>query len=247
MELLLLADAARHNGAARVVAVVPYFGYARQDHDDGRPLAAGLVPRMMELAGIDHVITIDLHSRSTEMAFRIPVRHLSAVPLLATRLRDVLPPQPVLVAPDLGAAKLVDRYAQILELPVAFVRKQRTSGTDVEVLGITGDVLGRSPVIVDDMISTAGTIVAAATACLEAGASGRPVFAVTHGLLVGPAIERLSQLGVQSVFVSDSVSLPATPPHWLERVQLGELLATEMRALPKDRSSTAVARLTDTI
>jgi ribose-phosphate pyrophosphokinase len=238
MELLLLADSAIRGGAARVTAVVPYFGYARQDHNGGRPIAASVVARMMESVGISQVIAVDLHSRAVEMSFGVPVRHLSAVPLLAGCLGDMLPRESVIVAPDLGAAKLADRYATMLRLPVAFVRKERIGAADVKVHGVTGEVRGRTPVIVDDMVSTAGTIVAAAGACIEAGANESVVVAATHVLLVGTANERLQGLPLRSLFGTDSVAMPAITPACIERVSLAELLANEIADLHGGRGAT---------
>ncbi len=237
MELLLLADSAIRGGAARVTAVVPYFGYARQDHNGGRPIAASVVARMIESAGISQLIAVDLHSRAVETSFGVPVRHISAVPLLAGRLGDLLPRESVIVAPDLGAVKLADRYARMLRLPLAFVRKERISVADVEVHGLIGEVAGRTPVIVDDMISTGGTIVAAAGACIEAGANGSMFIAATHVLLVGTANERLQHLSLRSLMGTDSVAMPAITPACMERVSLAELLANEIADLHKGRGA----------
>jgi ribose-phosphate pyrophosphokinase len=225
MELLLLADAARRGGAVRVTVVIPYFGYARQDHDGGRPIAASLIPRMIEVAGVSQVIAIDLHSRSVDASFGVPVQHLTAVPLLVERLADVVPRDSVIVAPDLGATKLADRYASMLRLPVAFVRKERSSGTEVEVHGVTGDVRKRTAVIVDDMISTGGTIVAAAEACREAGANEDVFVAATHLLLAGDASERLERMRLRSLLGTDSIMAPGVAPSCTARVSLARMLA----------------------
>jgi ribose-phosphate pyrophosphokinase len=229
MELLLLADAARRGGAASVAAVVPYFGYARQDHDCGRPIGATLVARMMEAAGIDHLITVDLHSRAVETAIDLPVSHLSAVPLLAERLRRVVPRRSIVVAPDLGAVKLADRYARQLDLPVAFVRKERLTGAVVDVHGVVGPVAGRTPIIVDDMISTGGTIVAAAEACRAAGASESELYvAASHALFVGDAVERIGRLPITALFTTDSVTSSLEMPDYVTKASIAALLASEI-------------------
>jgi ribose-phosphate pyrophosphokinase len=231
VELLLLADAAKRLGAARITAVMPYFGYARQDHDEGRPIAASLMARAIELAGVDQVVVLDVHSRTVETSFEVPVRHLSAMPSLAERLKGIVPREAVVVAPDLGAVKLADRYARALELPVAFVRKERVSGLDVEVHGVTGDVRGRALVVVDDMISTAGTIVAAARACIDSGARAELYVAATHGLFVERSSERLRALPLKALLTSDSLPAPEVAPSLLERLPVAEVLASEIANL----------------
>jgi ribose-phosphate pyrophosphokinase len=234
MELLLLADAARQGRAARVTAVVPYFGYARQDHDCGRANGATLVAGLLEKSGIDGLVTVDLHSHAVETSARIPVSHLSSVAHLAERLRSIVPRESVVVAPDLGAVKLADRYARLLELPVAFVRKQRVSGSAVETGGIVGPVAGRTPIIVDDMISTGGTIVAAAEACIAAGAEATINVAASHGLFVGDAMKRLDSLSLRSLVTTDSVAAPAKMPGYVGHVTIAPLLAAEVARVHGD-------------
>jgi ribose-phosphate pyrophosphokinase len=245
MELLLLADAARRGGAASVAAVVPYFGYARQDHDGGRPIGAPLVAGMMEAAGIDRVITVDLHSPAVETAFDLPVSHLSAVPLLAERLGRVAPRGSIVVAPDLGAVKLADRYARLLDMPVAFVRKERMSGSAVEARGVVGPVAGRTPIIVDDMISTGGTIVAAAEACRGAGAARSAVYvAASHALLVGDAVDRLGQIPITALFTTDTVARSAAMPEYVTSASVAELLASEIARVENAAADTTFAQRT---
>jgi ribose-phosphate pyrophosphokinase len=206
LELMLMADACRRAGAVRVIAVVPYFGYARQDRRarGGEPVGARLMAELME-SRIDRIVTVDLHSPSVEGFFRIPVEHLSGVPLLVEALRRDLPPSPVLVAPDLGAVKMVRRYAELLDLPVAYVHKTRVSGTEVRVREIIGEIRGRSPVLVDDMISTGGTLISAVQAVLDKGCLPRVIVAATHGLLVGDAAERFASLPVSEMILTDSL------------------------------------------
>jgi ribose-phosphate pyrophosphokinase len=243
MELLLLADAARRGGAASVTAVVPYFGYARQDHDCGRPIGATLVARLIEAARIDRVVTLDLHSRAIETAFDIPVSHLSAVPILAERLSRIVPRGSVVVAPDLGAVKLADRYARVLDMPVAFVQKHRVSASAVEARGVVGPVTGRTPIIVDDMISTGGTIVAAAEACRAAGAAKSAIYvAASHALLVGDAIERLERIPMTALITTDSVVSPAALPEYIAQASIGGLLAGEVGRMQNAAAETAFAQ-----
>ena len=210
LELLLLADACRRAGAVRITAVVPYFGYARQDRRaSGRePVGARLMADLFSAAGIHRLVAIDLHSPTLEGFFSMPLEHLTAVPALAAALGNGLRER-VIVAPDLGAARLADRFGRALDLPVAMVHKTRITGEEVVVRGVTGDVAGRAPIIVDDMISTGTTIAAAVAALREAGC--RPQFTVvaSHALLVGGAVARLQQLGLERVIVTDSVAIPA--------------------------------------
>lgn len=238
IELLLLADAARRAGAARLTAIVPYFGYARQDRRaSGRePVSARLVADLIVTAGVHRVVAVDLHSAAIEGFFSIPVEHLSAVPILAEAARAWVGPDGVVVAPDLGATKLAERYADRLGLPVAIVHKTRLSGEQVRVRRITGDVQGRRPVVVDDMISTGGTIEAAAGALLAAGCHPEIAVIATHGLLVGNAVDRLAAGGVRRLTITDSVR-PASAGRLEPRiVSLDAVLADAVNRLHHDRS-----------
>lgn len=239
VELLLIADACRRAGAARVTALVPYFGYARQDRRAGErePVGARVIADLMRAGGLDRVVTIDLHSAALEGFFSMPLEHLTAVPLLAEALRPwAVGVGAVVVAPDLGAARLADRYASLLELPVAVVHKTRVSGREVTTRGVTGNVEGRQPLIVDDMISTGGTIEAASRALAAAGSLPVAAVAATHALLVGGAGERLAALGARRVIVTDSIAFPESPDLPLEVVSVAPLLARAVRQLHEDRS-----------
>jgi ribose-phosphate pyrophosphokinase len=236
MELLAIVDACRRAAATRIVAVVPYFGYARSDRRDGRRTAimGRLVADLMERAGIDHVITIDVHTPALEGFFRVPMDNLTAVPLLADALRPRVLASAVIVAPDAGATRLANRYAMLLGLPVALCQKQRVSGTEVSVKRIIGDVSGRPCVIIDDMISTGGTVVECLRALGEAGASANSIVAATHAVLVPGAVKRLSTAGVQELVVTDSIaSMTETEAPALRTtvVSVAPLIATAIRRL----------------
>lgn len=237
-QLLLLADACRRAGAARLTAIMPYVGYARQDRrSTGRePVGARLVPDLLAAGGIQRVVAVDLHSTALEGVFSLPLEHLSAVPLLVNAVRPAVTSRSVIVAPDLGATKLAERYARFLDLPVAFVHKRRITGEDVTVRGVTGDVCDRSPVIIDDMISTAGTVEAAIRSLLEAGCTPPVLVVATHGLFVGPAVERLRELPIGEIVVTDSVAAAPTGELPIRRVSLAPLLAEAVRRLHTDRS-----------
>jgi ribose-phosphate pyrophosphokinase len=236
LELLLLGDACRRAGAARLTAVVPYFGYARQDRraHDGEPLGARLVADLVAAGGFARAVAVDLHTASIEGCFAIPLEHLSAVDLLADAIRGDAAGEAVIVSPDLGAVKLAERYTVRLGLPVAIVHKTRTSGTEVSVRRLVGEVRGRTPIVIDDMLSTGGTVAAAIDAVLDAGALPNATVVVSHALLVGPAAERLARLPVRRLVATDSVRLgePAGVP--LERVSLAPLLADAVGRLHGD-------------
>jgi ribose-phosphate pyrophosphokinase len=236
--LLLMADACRRAGAARLTAVVPYFGYARQDRRaSGRePVAARLAADLVRAGGFQRIVAVDLHGGAAEGVFGIPLEHLSAVPTLAAAIRPLVEENSVVVAPDLGAAKLADQYARLLELPVAVVHKVRRSGEAVTVRAVTGRVDGRHAVIVDDMISTAGTVEAALAAIRAEGALAGPLVVATHGLFTGTADRRLPALGARRVVTTDSV--PPRPHAGVpaDVVGLAPLLATAIARLHADES-----------
>jgi ribose-phosphate pyrophosphokinase len=238
-ELLLMADAARRAGAARITAVVPYLGYARQDRrtTEHGPVAARVVADLICASGVDRLVSVDVHTPTAEGFFSIPVEALTAVPLLARSVKELTDPAAVLVAPDLGAAKLVERYA--LQLPsqpaVALVHKVRVSGSEVRVTRVTGDVQHRAPVIVDDMITTGGTIEAAVGALLAAGCLPRITVIASHGLFVGPAVERLRRLPIQRIVVTDSVPAHQVIALTLQAVGIAPLLAETIGRLHQDK------------
>lgn len=238
MALLLMADACRRAGAARLTAIVPYFGYARQDRRaSGRePVSARLVADLIKASGVQRVVGVDLHTASLEGFFGVPLEHLTAVPLLADAVRDRLPAEIVVVSPDLGAVKLAERYAQRLNAPVAIVHKLRISAEEVRVHGVVGEVRGRTPVVVDDMISTGGTIEAAVRALLAADCASAVFVVASHALLVGTATERLRSLPVQQVVTTDSVVAPAAVPVPLHTASLAPLLAEAIARLHRDES-----------
>jgi ribose-phosphate pyrophosphokinase len=159
-ELLALADACRRGGASHITAVIPYFGYARQDRRARgiEPVTARLVADLIATSGVQQVLTVDIHTDAIEGFFAIPMERLTAVPVLAHAIGRCLPADGVVVSPDIGGARLAEKYARLWDLPTAIVRKKRIGGETVVASGLTGDIRGRTPIIVDDMISTGGTI-----------------------------------------------------------------------------------------
>jgi ribose-phosphate pyrophosphokinase len=233
-ELLLMADACRRAGARQLTAVVPYFGYARQDRRSrGRePLSARLVADLIRASGIGRMVAVDLHTYAIESAFAIPVEHVSAVPILAESARSLVQKNAVIVSPDLGAVKLAERYARHLDLPVAIIQKRRMSGAEVSVRRVIGDVRDKEILLIDDMISTGGTIEKALQALLEAGCSPASVKVLaSHGLLVGDAGDRLAKLPIETIYVSDSVPTPDHFPIRLKVLSLAALLAETIQRL----------------
>ena len=206
MELLIFIDCARRASAERITAVVPYFGYARQDRkDEGRvPITAKLVANLIATAGTDRLLTMDLHAAQIQGFFDIPVDNLYAEPVLSrywsTRNFDKL----VLVSPDVGNVKRARQYSQRLGGELAIIDKRRITGKDIEVGHLIGDVEGKTVLMMDDMISTAGTVSNAAKLCKDKGA--KKVFVgATHAVLCGPAAERLRAAPIDEVVVTDTI------------------------------------------
>lgn len=232
LELMLMADACKRAGALRVIAIVPYFGYARQDRRAraGEPVGARLIAELLE-SRIDRTVTVDLHTAAIEGFFRTPVESLSAIPLLAEALRDGVSRSSVLVAPDLGAVKIARRYAEVLDLPVAHVHKSRLSGSEVQVREIAGEVKSRRPVIVDDMISTGATLASAMKALMDKGCVPEFTIAATHGLLVGDAARSLASFPLSRILLTDSVPEPDLGTLPVRVVGLKRTLAEAIRKL----------------
>ena len=227
VELLAFADACRRASAARTTAVVPYFGYARADKRRGRrePITASVVADLLQTVGVAHVLTVDVHAPQVEGFFRIPLDNLTAVPALCEALGGRLPGGAVVVAPDAGRVPVAAEYARRLKAPMAVLHKRREGGARTVVTHLAGDVRGRACLIIDDMISTGGTIVGSVEALLGAGASDEIIVAATHGLLVGGAREKLAREGVRELFVTDTVRVEAGDPAGLRVVSVAPLLA----------------------
>ncbi len=209
MELLLLIDAARRASAARVTAVIPYFGYGRQDRKDQPRVAIGakLVANLIVAAGADRVVSIDFHQHQIQGFFDIPVDHLYAAPVLTKYFRDKQLEDLVIVAPDVGSAKMARGFAKRLGGSFAIIDKRRPKANMSEVINVVGDVDGMNCLLVDDMVDTAGTLSNAVVALKERGA--RAVFAAaTHALFSGPAVERLSSAPLEEMVVTNTIFIP---------------------------------------
>jgi len=211
MELLVFIDCLRRASAKRITAVLPYFGYARQDRKDaGRtPLTAKLVANLITKAGADRVLTLDLHAAQIQGFFDLPVDHLTASPVFTRHFREIrdrIGERLVLVSPDIGNVKVANSYASALDGELAIIDKRRESGTRVMAANIVGDVEDRTVLMIDDMISTAGTVCEAARLVKSRGAK-RIYVAATHAVLVGLATERLADAPIDDVVLTDSIPL----------------------------------------
>lgn len=211
MEQLIMVDAAKRASAKRITVVAPFYGYGRQDRKaEGRePITAKLLANAFAVAGAQRIVSVDLHSGQTQGFFEGPVDHLTAMPILVQWITDNLPEDTVIVSPDAGRVKVAERYANLLHTDIAIVHKRRIRGENnaVEAKDVVGQVAGRTCVLIDDMIDTAGTIVAAADQLIEHGA--KAVFcAATHGVFSGPAIERLENSKFERVVITNTLPLP---------------------------------------
>ena len=238
IELLALADACRRAAAARITAIVPYFGYARADKRHGRrePITGRVVADLLEAVGIAHVVTVDLHTPQIEGFFHAPVDTLTAVPTLCRALRDRLPPDVVVVSPDVGRMRMATHYAQCLGAPVIVLHKRRESGAKTEVTHVVGEVSSRACLIVDDMISTGGTVAESIRALLRAGARPEIIVAATHGLLLLGARDKLEHPAVREVFVTDTVCVAEQDWPQLRVVSIAPLIAGAVKRFLADGS-----------
>jgi ribose-phosphate pyrophosphokinase len=244
-ELLLLLDCLRRASAGRVSAVLPYYGYARKDRkDEGRvPISAKVVANSLTMAGVDRVLTLDLHAAQIQGFFDIPVDHLYAKPVLLRRVKELDVVDPVVVSPDVGGIKMARAWAKSLDADLAIVDKRRSSGSEVTQEHLIGDVRGRQVILVDDMISTGGSISGAAR-LVRAHGAGRIVIAVTHAVFCGPAVERLSECPADAILITDSIPQRGRLPRQIDVVSVAPLLA---RAILNIHESKSISSLFDEI
>ncbi len=213
MEMLIMIDAMKRASAARITAVIPYFGYARQDRKAKArdPISAKLVADLITVAGADRVLTMDLHVPQIQGFFNIPVDHLLGAPVLSNYLKERIGDEMddyVAVSPDLGSVTRARTFATRLGCPLAIVDKRRQKANVSEVMNIIGDVRGKKVILIDDMVDTAGTLCNSAQALLEKGGATEVIACATHGVLSGPAIERLQNSAIQELILLDTIPLP---------------------------------------
>lgn len=207
-ELLLMIDAAKRASAYKVIAVIPYFGYARQDRKDKPRVSIGakLVADVLSAAGVDRVIACDLHADQIQAFFNVPVDHLYASSLFVPYIRDMKLPNLVIASPDVGGTKRANTYAKLLETDLVICHKTRSKANVVGNMTVIGDVQDKNVVLIDDMIDTAGTITKAADLMMEKGAASVRAFA-THGVLSGPAYDRIEKSALTELYFTDTVPL----------------------------------------
>ncbi|MDN4593472.1 ribose-phosphate diphosphokinase [Polycladomyces subterraneus] len=244
MELLVMVDALKRASARTINVVIPYYGYARQDRKTRArdPITAKLVANLIETAGADRVITMDLHANQIQGFFDIPVDHLLGVPILADyfikkQLDDV-----VVVSPDHGGVIRARKLAERLEAPIAIIDKRRPEPNVAEVMNIVGDVRGKNAIIIDDIIDTAGTITLAANALLEQGA--KEVYACcTHPVFSGPAIDRIQQANIKEMVVTNTIPLPEEKQ--LDKIKVLSVASLIGEAIIRVHEELSVSKLFD--
>jgi ribose-phosphate pyrophosphokinase len=237
MELLILVDAARRSSSARITAVIPFFGYARQDRKDQPrvPITAKLVANLLAAAGVQRVLTMDLHAQQLQGFFDIPVDHLYALPVMIHHLQDLGLGDLVVVSPDVGGVKMASAYAETLKAGLAIVVKRRLSATEIEAVTVIGDVEGKNVILVDDLTETAGTLVGAAGILRDHGALD--IYAgVSHAVLTDLAVERLKGSEIKELITTDSVPVRTDVNSRVKVLSVAELLGEGIRRIHDDES-----------
>jgi ribose-phosphate pyrophosphokinase len=240
MELMIMVDAFRRSSAARITAVVPYYGYARQDRKDKPrvPISAKLVANVLSAAGTHRVLTMDLHKAQIQGFFDIPVDHLFAAPVIVDYCERQKNPNLTIVSPDAGGAERARAYAKRLGAELAIIDKRRTDDGTAEVMNVIGDVRGRTCIIQDDIIDTAGTIVKAASALKQNGAE-KVLACAVHGVLSGPAIERLETAPIDEVIITNTIPLNTERAKCCKKIKqlsVARLLGQAIRSIHEETS-----------
>jgi ribose-phosphate pyrophosphokinase len=237
MELLILVDAARRSSSARITAVIPFFGYARQDRKDQPrvPITAKLVANLLAAAGVQRMLTMDLHAQQLQGFFDIPVDHLYALPVMIDYLHNLGLGDLVVVSPDVGGVKMASAYAEALKAGLAIVVKRRLSATEIEAVTVIGEVDGKNVILVDDLTETAGTLVGAARILRDQGA--RDIYAgVSHAVLTDLAVERLKSSEIKELITTDSVPVRTDVDSRVKVLSVAELLGEGIRRIHDDES-----------
>jgi len=244
MELLIMVDAARRASADRITAVIPFFGYARQDRKDQPrvPITAKLVANLLFASGVDRVLTMDLHAQQVQGFFDIPVDHLYSLPVLIKYLRQRLTRKTVVVSPDVGGLKMASAYAHALGANLAIVAKERRSATETEALYLIGEVEDRDVLLVDDLTETAGTLTSAAELMTKRGAL--EIYAgVSHAVLVDVAIPRLQKSKIEELVTTNSTPVRAVDGFKTTVLCVSELLGEGMKRIHNDESVSSLFKI----
>lgn len=245
MELLIMIDALKRASAQRITAVLPYFGYARQDRKDQPrvPITAKLVANVLTVAGADRILTIDLHAGQIQGFFDIPLDHLYAFTIFADYIKELeLDKNMVIVSPDVGGIKTARAYAKKMNCDLAIVDKRRISDKQAEAMHIMGDVEGKNVVLIDDMVATAGSLVEAVAALKKAGAL--EVYAsITHPVLCGPAVERLRNSEIKELVVTDTIPIPKE--HMFPRIKVLSVASLLGEAIMRIHNEKSISVLFD--
>ena len=237
MELLIMMDALRRSSARRITAVIPYFGYARQDREDQPrvPITAKLVANLLTVAGANRILTMDLHAGQIQGFFDLPVDHLFAVGVFVDYINKLKLPDLVVVSPDVGGIKMARAYAKRFSSPLAIIDKRRESPEKTEAMHILGEVKDKNAVIVDDLIATGSSLVEAAVALKKAGAKSIRA-AISHGVLSGPALERIDKCkDLKELVITDSIPLNKNYPK-VKVLSIAELLGEAIRRIHNEES-----------
>ena len=246
MELLIMVDAARRASADRITAVIPFFGYARQDRKDQPrvPITAKLIANLLHAAGVNRVLTMDLHAQQVQGFFDIPVDHLYSLPVLIKYLRHKLTGNMVVVSPDIGGLKMASAYAEALGAGLAIVAKERKSATETAALNLIGDVDGHDVLMVDDLTETAGTLTSAAELLKKRGA--QKIYAgVSHAVLVDIAIPRLQKSKIEELITTNSTPVRKVDGFTTTVLCVSELLGEGMKRIHKDESVSSLFNIED--
>ena len=245
MELLLMVDALRRSSAAEITAVIPYFGYARQDRRPGYsrvPISAKVMATMIEAAGVDHVITMDLHANQIQGFFNIPVDNISATNLFVSDIyHKWMTESPIIVSPDVGGVARARHVAKHLQdMDLAIIDKRRPKSNVAEVMNIIGDVTDRTCIIVDDIVDTAGTLGKAADALMQIGKARRVIAYATHPVLSGKAMENLDASLLQQLVVTDTIPLPTNVSQKVRQISTANLLAETITRVSQGASLSVI-------
>ncbi len=237
MELFIMIDALRRASAMRITAVLPYYGYARQDRKDQPrvPITAKLVANLLVASGVNRILTVDLHAQQIQGFFDIPVDHLYAAPVMYEYLKKKKLPNLVVVSPDVGGLKMAHAYSQVLEAGLAIVAKRRKSATDVESMAVIGEIRGKNILLVDDLTETAGTLTQAAALLKKKGAK-QIVACVSHAILNDVGIQRLRKSAIDELITTDTVQRPAIDGVKIVTLSVAGLLGEAIKRINSNSS-----------